>query len=268
MTDLRKKTDDKNIFQNLKMVDKILKATLKLLTETNTNQDILEKIFDIKKEVIDLENIATELSKSKENDTESKRFEHNEDTETQIENNPAIVKCDPCKRKFPNISSLEKHIKKNHTEYDTHECEQCKKKFVTIWRLKKHTKMHSGFRIVQCRYYRNNLRCPFEELGCKFLHDSDIQENYTTSDTSVITPGSRSTVMSGSEKSDNFDSFENLAFCTSTPKKPGQTKNPGQTKKPGQTKSYESKRMKLQCENCTDQSQCDGCYVDEYIQRQ
>ena len=107
--------------------------------------------------------------------------------------------------------------------------------------------MHSAIKTVKCHYFRNNLPCPFEELGWNFLHDSDIQENNTTSDTSLITTGSRSKVMSCSE---------NLAFSASTPKKPGQNK------------SHESKKIKLQCENCTDQSQCDGCYVDEYIQKQ
>ena len=224
--------------------------TLKSLTEANFNQEILEK------EVIDLENIATELSKRKETDAEANQFEYNEneDTEIQIDSNSPIVKCDPCKIKFPNISSLEKHIKRKHTEYETYECEQCKKKFVTMWRLKKHAKMHSAIRIVQFPYFRNNLLCPFEELGCKFLHDSDIQENDITSDISEITTGSRSTGISCSEKTE--DSFESLEFCTST------------LKKPGQIKSHESKKRKLQCENCTDKAQCDGCYVDEYIQKQ
>jgi hypothetical protein len=125
MTDLKKKINEKNIIQNLKMVDKILEMTLKSLTEANTNQDILETVFDIKKEVIDLEEIATELSKRIENDTEDTEYNGNEDNEIQIKSNPPIVKCDPCKRMFSNISSLEKHIQRKHTEYDTYECEQC-----------------------------------------------------------------------------------------------------------------------------------------------
>ena len=73
-------------------VDRILKMTLKSLTEANFNQEILEK------EVIDLENIATELSKRKETDAEANQFEYNEneDTEIQIDSNSPIVKCDPC----------------------------------------------------------------------------------------------------------------------------------------------------------------------------
>ena len=30
-------------------------------------------------------------------------------------------------------------------------------------------------KIVQFRYFRNNLVCPFEELCCRFWHDEDIQ---------------------------------------------------------------------------------------------
>ena len=52
MTHLRKKINQKNLFQNLKMVDKILKMTLKSLTEENTSKDILEKVFDIKQKVM------------------------------------------------------------------------------------------------------------------------------------------------------------------------------------------------------------------------
>jgi hypothetical protein len=75
--------------------------------------------------------------------------------------------------------------------------------------------MHSAIRIVQCRYFGNDLLCPYEELGCKFLHDSDIQENNTTSNTSEITTGSRSTVMSCSEQTEDSFDYVNLQLCHS-----------------------------------------------------
>ena len=40
-------------------------------------------------------------------------------------------------------------------------------------------------KIVQCCYFRNSLVCPFEELGCKFWHDADIQVT-DANDTSEI----------------------------------------------------------------------------------
>ena len=79
-----KKINQKNLFQNLKMVDNILKMTLKSLTEENTSKDILDKVFDLKQKVTDLEQIARDLSKRKENDMEAKSVDYNKDTEIPI----------------------------------------------------------------------------------------------------------------------------------------------------------------------------------------
>jgi hypothetical protein len=49
-------------------------------------------------------------------------------------------------------------------------------KIVTNWRLKKHVKkMHSNPRLKQCYYFKNDMQCPFDDLGCKFGHDFDTQ---------------------------------------------------------------------------------------------
>ena len=167
------------------MADKILKMTLKSLTEENTSKDKLDKVFDLKQKVTDLEQFAREFTKRKESDMEAIFFDKIKDTEIQKQTKHQIIQCDLCKTKFQNISNLEKHIKINHTEYPTYECDHCSKTFVTKWRLEKHKKMHSTMKIVQCRYFRNNILCPFEELGCKFWHDATIQAN-NASDTSEI----------------------------------------------------------------------------------
>ena len=52
-------------------------------------------------------------------------------------------------------------------------------------------------KIVQWRYFRNNILCPFEELGCKFWHDAEIQVN-DASDTSEIAIEHSSIVTSNS----------------------------------------------------------------------
>ena len=66
-------------------------------------------------------------------------------------------------------------------------------------------------KIVQCRYFRNSLVCPFEELGCKFWHDADIQVT-DASDTSEIAIKDSSIVTSNSGQTE--DSLENFGFCT------------------------------------------------------
>ena len=106
-------------------------------------------------------------------------------------------------------------------------------------------------KIVQCRYFRNNILCPFEELGCKFWHDADIQVN-DASDTSEIASDHSSVVTSNSGRTE--DSSENFGFCTSTPEKLGNSKI--------------TNIKKLKCENCPDQTQCADCFVSEYIQKQ
>ena len=47
--------------------------------------------------------------------------------------------------------------------------------FVTNWRLKKHVKMHSNPRVKQCKYYKNDEHCPYDDLGCMFGHDLNTQ---------------------------------------------------------------------------------------------
>ena len=38
------------------------------------------------------------------------------------------------------------------------------------WRLKKHTDGHNNKSQKYCHYYNNDKSCPYEEIGCKFLH--------------------------------------------------------------------------------------------------
>ena len=54
-------------------------------------------------------------------------------------------------------------------------CGKCAKTFVTNWRLKKHVKMHSNPILKQCYYFKNDINCPFDDLGCKFGHSFDTQ---------------------------------------------------------------------------------------------
>ena len=73
------------------MVDKILKMTMKSLTEENTLKDIVDNVFDLKQKVVDLEQIAREFSKRKENYMEAKSVDYNKDTEIPIQTNHHII---------------------------------------------------------------------------------------------------------------------------------------------------------------------------------
>ena len=68
-------------------------------------------------------------------------------------------------------------MKSNHEDCEEFECKVCKKTFVTKWRLKKHKVIHTG-RVKKCCYFFNkNVICPFDELGCKFIHPTDPYES-------------------------------------------------------------------------------------------
>ena len=75
-----------------------------------------------------------------------------------------------CDEKFQRNCDLELHIKALHKVPKSFECSKCDKTFVLSWRLKKHQEIHTSNVTRFCHYYNNNKECPFEELGCMFLH--------------------------------------------------------------------------------------------------
>jgi hypothetical protein len=82
----------------------------------------------------------------------------------------STLNCNLCERTFGKNSDLETHIKDHHEKHDEFDCDQCDKKFVTKWRLQKHTIIHSDKKQRNCHYFNSGKNCPFEMLGCKFLH--------------------------------------------------------------------------------------------------
>ena len=55
-----------------------------------------------------------------------------------------------------------------HINIDT---DHCDKTFVLKWRLKKHLEVHSKNITKHCHYYNNEKLCPYEKIGCMFLHE-------------------------------------------------------------------------------------------------
>ena len=82
----------------------------------------------------------------------------------------SLLKCTFCDIKFNIFWELERHIKDCHEIHDTLKCDKCEKEFVLKWRLKKHMSIHSDKILFHCLYFNNDKHCPYEELGCKFLH--------------------------------------------------------------------------------------------------
>ena len=63
-----------------------------------------------------------------------------------------------------------------HEQEKAFECEMCDKGFVLEWRMKKHMKMH-GEKLSMCKYFAKNQHCPYEDIGCKFSHESSEKDN-------------------------------------------------------------------------------------------
>ena len=93
-----------------------------------------------------------------------------------------LLKCQVCEMEFEKFCDLEWHLKAKHEECTKFECDQCQKTFVTEWRLKKHSKIHSNKITKQSHFFTNNVRCPFDELGCKFLHTLSYDSNPKSAD--------------------------------------------------------------------------------------
>jgi hypothetical protein len=121
-----------------------------------------------------------------------------------------------------------------------------------------------------CHYFNNGKRCPFAEIGCKFNHElsnecshgkdcgfslcqyrhkaqtTKGEEQTNTIDNKIVT------VTENDEKSKNEmeqldeisadENFTPTFISTSTPKK-----------------------RKFQCEGCSKKSQCENCYLDDYV---
>ena len=80
------------------------------------------------------------------------------------------IKCESCDQTFKKNCDLESHIERIHDLVEKFKCDKCDKCFVLNWRRDKHMKLHTNASVKPCHYFNNGGKCPFEELGCKFLH--------------------------------------------------------------------------------------------------
>ena len=88
MTDPKKGRDGKQIFQNIEMADKALQKIKKLLTEINVNNDIWDKVIDMKENMKEIGEIVVDLLvKRKEN---SEVFSKDDKRNDQIDRSQEI----------------------------------------------------------------------------------------------------------------------------------------------------------------------------------
>ena len=80
-----------------------------------------------------------------------------------------MVNCTNCEASFDEIWKLEDHLK-SHDKVEDKKCEHCGKMFYFEWRLKKHQLIHMNKNLRKCHYFNNDKACPFEDIGCMYLH--------------------------------------------------------------------------------------------------
>ena len=83
---------------------------------------------------------------------------------------PKRIKCQECEQSFVSSIEYEVHMKSNHKEHEQYLCDDCEKTVVVKWRLNKHKTIHSNREIKKCHFFNNKKLCPFEEMGCMYLH--------------------------------------------------------------------------------------------------
>ena len=263
------------LLQNLKMAANAIEKSKESLTVKNVSRDTLEKVQELKFKLYELEDIAIKfkigaakenLSDDIENDfdtrnvskTPNRHLERNNSEEDIIENTDMeidnikvdkkpgskLLKCSVCEKRFKKFCDLEWHLKAKHEECQQFKCDKCKKSFVTEWRLKKHSKIHSNKITKQCHFFKNKVTCPFDELGCKFLHTSSDSENEKFCDT--IENGLENDIdVEVIVQTDINETSKDTTFTTSTPKK-----------------------HIRRCENCLDEWECIACLVFNTLTKQ
>ena len=149
-----------------------------------TIKDLMEEIEKLKERIAGLENEVLDLSRNTRNEADEnisqkiilckkcdETFRSGKDLKRHNKLNHTLpqIKCNSCEKVFHKNCDLESHPEKEH-KVEKFECEKCDKTFVLKWRLIKHQKIHNGQNIKKCHYFNNQKICPFEQIGCKFLH--------------------------------------------------------------------------------------------------
>ena len=98
-----------------------------------------------------------------------------------------MIICSVCDSKFKQFHELETHIENEYKDKEIFKCDKCDKLFHLQWRLKKHEQLHIQRSSKPCKYFSSKRDCPFEKLGCKFLHqDTSATEAVTESDAVAV----------------------------------------------------------------------------------
>ena len=141
----------------------------KTVKELSTEVESLSRLVqDLQKELKSVkQNLFSKIENAKRNVT-NVNSPKKQNPPKKKDGNVKQFECDNCETKMNTRVDLEIHISEQHSD-KRYECHECDLEFFTEWRLKKHEESHK-FKVKNCHYFNNGKICPFEKIGCKFLH--------------------------------------------------------------------------------------------------
>ena len=169
-----KQSFSKNEISLLK-IDEMQSENVKLQTNI---KEIADKINSLYSEYLKIRNLSSNLQKLPTGTERTYKCEKCDSTfnskktlNSHIEaNHPVSVKCHNCETNFEVMLDLEKHISKQHN-IKGFKCQECNAEFYSKWRLQKHENSHQSEIKINCHYFNSDKKCPFAEIGCKFVHE-------------------------------------------------------------------------------------------------
>ena len=92
-----------------------------------------------------------------------------------------MIKCDICEKAFNRNCDFEKHMDEHEADKNF-KCDVCDKTFYPQCRIKKHQGNHTEEGVKQCKFYLSKDICPYENIGCKFLHTKSTEDELENDD--------------------------------------------------------------------------------------
>ena len=89
----------------------------------------------------------------------------------ELSNQNEESKCMLCQEEFREAVNLEDHLVRIHHKHRNFVCNKCNADFVMKQSFRKHIQGHHISSRRTCHYYNNEKDCPFQTVGCRFLHD-------------------------------------------------------------------------------------------------
>ena len=165
--------------KKVNILEKLLQDIAVKLKKTNENQEIIDEIhLKVSTHDLQLDEIHNTIKNTNSSKEKIKNCSECDLTfksksllrkHTKMEHWTPVVKiCEHCDELFVENWELEIHLK-THIEAETYSCDECDKSSVLKWRLEKHRKGHRGK--IFCHFYNNMQDCPYEEIGCMYLHE-------------------------------------------------------------------------------------------------